>query len=384
MGKRLELLLLMCCLLCTSCFKDEPLNDECDIESAYVHVDDVNAVFYSAKDTLVSVLYTSDKVVFNVRRTADVKNLAPVFKITDGATIQPANGSVQDFTNPVTYTVTSQDGRYKRTYTVEFVRQARMVSDVLKFDFENYRPDSKFKTFYEWFELDEDGKEWPKSWANGNIGYGLTGGGSSADAYPTTVLKEGYDGAALKLVTLSTGALGAWAKKYIAAGNLFLGEFNLALATTEPLKSTRFGVKFGRKPIKMTGYYQYKPGSPFKDAQNNDVAGRIDKGDVYAVFFRNEDENGNEVVLYGDDVLTNKYIVAKARIENMEDTKGEWKTFEIPFVYDKEIDLDLLDANGYSLTVCFSSSIDGATFEGAIGSTLLIDKVRIECEEEAE
>ena len=86
------------------------------------------------------------------------------------------------------------------------------------------------------------------------------------------------------------------------------------------------------------------------------------------------------------DALTNKHIVAKARIENMEDTKGEWKTFEIPFVYDndKEIDLDLLDANGYSLTVCFSSSIDGATFEGAIGSTLLIDKVRIECEEEAE
>lgn len=108
MGKRIEFLLLLCCLLCTSCFKDEPLNDECDIEAAYVHVDDLNSVFYSAKDTLVSVLYTSDKVVFNVRRTADVKNLAPVFKITDGATIQPANGSVQDFTNPVTYTVTSR------------------------------------------------------------------------------------------------------------------------------------------------------------------------------------------------------------------------------------------------------------------------------------
>ena len=129
---------MLCCLLCTSCFKDEPLNDECDIEAAYVHVDDLNSVFYSAKDTLVSVLYTSDKVVFNVRRTADVKNLAPVFKITDGATIQPANGSVQDFTNPVTYTVTSEDGQYKRTYTVEFSKQARMVSDILKFDFENY------------------------------------------------------------------------------------------------------------------------------------------------------------------------------------------------------------------------------------------------------
>ena len=96
---------------------------------------------------LVSVLYTSDKVVFNVRRTADVKNLAPVFKITDGATIQPANGSVQDFTNPVTYTVTSQNGQYKRTYTVEFSKQTRMVSDILKFDFENYCIDRKYGSF---------------------------------------------------------------------------------------------------------------------------------------------------------------------------------------------------------------------------------------------
>ena len=187
----------------------------------------------------------------------------------------------------------------------------------------------------------------------------------------------------MKLVTCSTGFFGAMAKKYIAAGNLFLGEFDLSVATTEPLKSTRFGVKFDRKPIKMTGFYQYKPGSPFKDAQNKDVEGRVDKGDIYAVFYRNEDENGKEVVLYGDDVLTNRYIVAKARVENLQPV-NEWTPFEISFVYTKDVDLDLLDGNGYNLTVCFSSSIDGATFEGAIGSTLLIDKVRIECEEEAE
>ena len=63
---------------------------------------------------------------------------------------------------------------------------------------------------------------------------------------------------------------------------------------------------------------------------------------------------------------------------------SEWTPFEIPFVYTKDVDLDLLEGNGYNLTVCFSSSIDGANFEGALGSTLLIDKVRIDCEEEAE
>lgn len=159
----------------------------------------------------------------------------------------------------MTYTVTSEDGQYKRTYTVEFSKQARMVSDILKFDFENYCIDRKYGAFYEWFELDEDGKEWPRSWANGNLGFGLSGGGTDPDQYPTTVEKNGYEGAALKLVTCSTGFFGAMAKKYIAAGSLFLGEFDLSVATTEPLKSTRFGVKFDRKPIKMTGYYQYKP-----------------------------------------------------------------------------------------------------------------------------
>ena len=187
----------------------------------------------------------------------------------------------------------------------------------------------------------------------------------------------------MKLVTCSTGFFGAMAKKYIAAGNLFLGEFDLSVATTEPLKSTRFGVKFDRKPIKMTGFYQYKPGSPFKDAQNKDVEGRVDKGDIYAVFYRNEDENGNEVILYGNTVLDSPYILAIARIENMQPAT-EWTPFEISFVYTKDVDLDLLDGNGYNLTVCFSSSIDGANFEGALGSTLLIDKVRIDCEEEAE
>ncbi|MBR5029988.1 MAG: PCMD domain-containing protein, partial [Muribaculaceae bacterium] len=34
----------------------------------------------------------------------------------------------------------------------------------------------------------------------------------------------------------------------------------------------------------------------------------------------------------------------------------------------------------YSLTIVFSSSIEGATFEGAIGSTLKVDKVQLTCE----
>jgi hypothetical protein len=40
----------------------------------------------------------------------DVTKLIPTISISDGATISPNAGVPQDFTNPVTYTVTAQDG----------------------------------------------------------------------------------------------------------------------------------------------------------------------------------------------------------------------------------------------------------------------------------
>ena len=39
----------------TSCFKDEPLNAECDIEQAYIHVDNPTDIFYQASDTLADI-----------------------------------------------------------------------------------------------------------------------------------------------------------------------------------------------------------------------------------------------------------------------------------------------------------------------------------------
>ena len=57
------------------------------------------------------------------------------FKITDGATIEPANGSIQDFTNgAVVYTVTSEDGEWKRKYNVTF-QEAPLPAQ--KYSFEN-------------------------------------------------------------------------------------------------------------------------------------------------------------------------------------------------------------------------------------------------------
>lgn len=366
----------------TSCFKDEPLNAECDIEKAWVHVDDVEEMFYSATDTLVNVISSETKIVFTMRDGADVTALAPHFTITDGATISPANGSVQDFSKgPVTYTVTSQDGKWSRKYTVEFNRIVRYVTEEWKFDFEHFEFDPLYHQFYVWHNTLADGSL-GDDWATGNLGFRLSKSTAKADEFPTSVLENGYDGHGVLLITRDTGPLGHSGSnpKPIAAGNMFLGKFNVGKALFNPMQATEFGIPFTQKPVKLSGYYQYSPSTPFTDKNFVEHPERIDAGDIYSVLYINHDRNGNAIVLYGDNVLSSDQIVAVARVKDIKETNGEWVQFDVPFEYKKDIDLELLANRGYNLTIVFSSSIEGASFEGAVGSTMKVDKVRLTCE----
>ncbi|MEG2514336.1 MAG: PCMD domain-containing protein, partial [Bacteroidaceae bacterium] len=58
---------------------------------------------------------------------------------------------------------------------------------------------------------------------------------------------------------------------------------------------------------------------------------------------------------------------------------NEWTKFELPFVMKKgkTIDKEKLKNNKYSIAIVFTSSIEGAYFRGAIGSTLYIDEVEL-------
>ena len=98
------------------------------------------------------------------------------------------------------------------------------------------------------------------------------------------------------------------------------------------------------------------------------------------MLYINHDRNGNPLVLYGDNVLSSENIVAVARVEHVNETNGQWVHFDIEFEYKKEINPEMLANRGYNLTIVCSSSIEGATFEGAIGSTLKVDKLQLTCE----
>lgn len=382
---KLFLLATVCCTL-SACFKDEPANAECDIEKAWIHFDNPAECVWNLNDTIINVSSTTTDIRFEVRAGTDLTALAPEFKTTAGATITPKSGTVLDFSKaPVQYTVTSEDGAWHREYKVSITERRHTTNDTLNFDFENYylyqEPNSS-SSYYRWSDyLNEDGSQ-ANNWATGNAGFKLTNYLAKPEEYPTIPLADGgVSGDAVMLVTRKTGAIGAAYRKPIAAGNLFLGTFIGDNALLKPMEATQFGLPFDRTPIKFTGYYQYTPGETFTNQDGNVVNGKVDAGDIYAVLYINHDADGNPFVLTGDNVLTSEQIVLLARVPNVEPTDG-WTYFELEFEKrnGKEIDLDLLNGFGYNLAVVFSSSVDGAYFQGAENSTLIIDNVRVICE----
>ena len=362
----------MLLLLLASCIKEEPKNMECDILEAWVEGDDLARHFSQTTDMRISdVSSGTDMLTFTVRRLSTLPALAVHFKLTPGATVSPASGSLQDFKNgPVTYTVTSEDGQWHRTYTVDF-REAKLPSN--KYDFEGFELSSNGK-YYIWFDgPDDNTKEYV--WASGNEGFMIASPNAAATDYPTVPDENGFDGYCVRLTTRSTGSWGKTFRKPIAAGNLFLGAFNSKYALTNTLKTTEMGIPYVKEPVKVTGYYKYTPGDVFTD-KNFNVVDRIDEPSIYSVLYVNHDEQDNEVMLHGDDVLSSPYIVRKAQVASLPAT-SQWQKFEMEFDGNTPIDATLLTNRGYSLALVFSSSKTGDTFEGAVGSTLYIDKVEI-------
>ena len=372
----------------TSCFKDEPLNAECDIEQAYIHPGPLLKLWFAnAADTLVNVQSDQDKIEFTMRPFAILSRQAPEFRLTSGATIQPESGSVHDFSKgPVTYVVTSEDKQWTRTYQVSIKKGQTAMSNEFEFEFENAYLN---KGYYNWKE-NWNGEELD-IWATGNPGFKISNPSAKPDEYPTVMTENGYQGKGVKLTTQRTSKLADMVKKPIAAGNLFIGQFDATDALRDAMKATKFGrpFSFSSKPLKLEGWYKYQAGEKFTDKEMKELD-RKDYGTIYAVLYENIDEKGNQIVLYGDNVQSSKQIVALALVGETHDDNGkvaigntpEWHHFSVDFdyqSYDKTIDPLKLKNGGYSLAIVCSSSSDGANFLGAVGSTLWVDSFKLIC-----
>ena len=284
---------LLMMVVMTSCFGEEPAGCEADIETVTLHADNPEQFFFQLTDSMQVVFSTDTEITFAVRGDADVSALSPILTLSAGATVEPASGSTHDFSHgPVTYTVTSQDGKWQRRYSVSVIPTLVTVSDTLRYDFEHFELETATQRYYIWHNLLPDGTL-GNDWSTANAGFRISMSTAKPEEYPSTPLLEGYDGAAVCLTTRDTGPFGRMANKRLAAGNLFLGTFDIRIAMSDHLHATRFGLPFTSRPDRFTGYYTYQPGETVQDFYGNPIAGRIDTADVYAVFYRNHDAAGN-------------------------------------------------------------------------------------------
>ena len=95
--------------------------------------------FSFAEDAEVAVIDSENARVTSVvsYQTESLNGLVPTIAISDYATIAPASGVAQDFTGPVTYTVTAEDGTTTKEWTVNVskVETASSAKDILSFTF---------------------------------------------------------------------------------------------------------------------------------------------------------------------------------------------------------------------------------------------------------
>lgn len=374
----------------SSCIDDERANMEADIEQVSVRGVAANRLFDRVADAEHKVLSQDSAIVFHLAdgvNDATLDSIQLDFKLTPGAKIALQPGSEAKFgaQRVVNYIVTAQDGVHQRRYTVQFL-PAPDLGPV--FNFDNPQLEAENQQYYVWpLEGTQNATTGLGDfWGSGNAGFALSNGDAQPNDFPTAPTDDARSGMAVKLTTRSTGFLGSLVGKPIAAGNLFVGTFNLEKALMEALQATQFGRPVRRQPLRFKGYYKWQPGEKFQNqkqqaAQGPDADGR-DLPNVYAVIYRNTDEKGQPVVLDGTNVQTHPNVVALATVENFTVTGAEktsqWAAFDVPFRYTRNIVPEVLAQRGYSLALVFASSKNGAQFEGAIGSTLIIDDCSIE------
>lgn len=349
----------------TACIREEALNAEADITAFHL---DGNLLIREP-------VITNDEVKLYINGWEDRSKLAPRFELTPGATISPASGTVRDFTKPQTYVVTSQDGRWKKTYTVTFI--SNDVPTEYHFEglgyyvYKNEDTGEEFKKFEKLYEQLADGSK--IEWNSGNAGFMITNADASPKDYPTMQDDEGYVGKCAKLVTRSTGPIGIGFGAPLAAGNLFLGDFQINIINMA--KSTHFGLPYRHKPIAISGFYKYQPGKDFTDKTNTVLPNERDTFDIYAVMY----ESTKDVpYLDGTNIKTHPNIVMMAQIKERKAT-DQWTRFVMPFesVEGRTLDPEKLRSGKYNLAIVMSSSQGGAFFRGAVGSTLWVDEMQL-------
>lgn len=303
------------------------------------------------------VINDDNTITFGVSESTtdeQLKSLQATVEVSAGATYK-ADGT--DFSKDVTYTVVAENGTVA-TYVVK--APSRMAS--LKFSFD------------EWETKGNAEYPMPRDLLASSLeGASMLAflGVKDLPLYKSTDDKVA-GAAAARLVTMNTSEIANSLIPAITSGSVFTGKFKLDIS--DRLNSTKFGIAYDKKPLRFKGYYKYTPGEKFidgTDVENIVTKDQTDECAIQAVLYEAETD---DFTLTGHDINDSDKRVAVAALSDGT-AKAAWTSFDIPFTWLEGKTYD--PAKKYKLAIVCSSSKEGDLFQGAGGSTLLIDEFEV-------
>lgn len=317
--------------------------------------------------------------------TANLTNLIPTISFSAGATLEPAADQPQDFSKPVVYKVTSEDGIYYKTYTVSLLERPGI------FSFDTWKIANP-NTVYEATKYTVPIEQYGFQWASSNALYApfmhlpqeqseLVTPVKPVSRYGVVSTTDAYQGSRAALIeTLEMIPSEVYNIPKITGGTLYAGSFETNLNDFD--QQMHYGYPIFYKPTALKGYFKYQSGAEFHQCidisqPQKTVILHKEKDAMRIVVFLYEvqDPYNDEEMLTLNEVLADSdKIIAKGELISSEN-KLSYTPFEVPLSYAEGKSFNY--AQNYRIGFFFWSSSDGFLYSGAPGSKLWIDNVQI-------
>lgn len=321
---------------------------------------DLKEIFYFSlpqQSGNTEIVQDSLLIRIEVAPSADLTKLyLDSVQLSSYATITPAVKVTQDFSKPVPYTVTAENGT-SVVYTV-YVSKGSATPQLENAGLDDwYTPSGK--------NYQEPGKDASTIWASGNAGVVTLG---QANVLPKVV--SGTDQAA-ELITRDLGAVAGLVGQRMAAGSIFTGKF--ILDVSNPLNSTKFGVPFVGKPKSFTISYTYVPGTPYRNGTGQTLS-KTDSCDIYLLL---ENRNGSTVKRIATGWFRSGTTQSSFTDVTVSLTYGALPSSSPVYMFPVTGGFGTASDEVTHISFIASSSAYGASFEGGVGSVLVINNLRL-------
>ncbi len=346
---------------------------------------------FQLKEQIGLSIITKDSIFVTVSDDVYLTGLsdlsATLIRLSDYATVSPGTGDKMDFSSPVPYTVTAEDGS-TRTYYVKVIRSETDNAQIPNSSFDFWHETTYAQTNY----TDIGKNEEDKTWGTGNQGAAFAIGLGADAELPSQPFQRSSSEVAVQLSTQNMGALAAgFGGKGIAAGNLFAGIFNIGNVTdAHPV----FGYPFTETPAAFQIDYQYAPEKGLLDGKLNPVEGD-DALDIFVILEKREGDTAKRLGVgwFRSSEAKTEWTTKSVEIKYAQGSapKGleDYQTKVLKYGWGGDITVtnpgnmpdtewgDIGKDNPTHIVVVFTSSYQGDYFIGAPGSTLLIDNFQL-------